>query len=461
MENYNRFLSKLLRYLATAILLCVGASTYANEILDVRWNEGPNNTRVVIDLSSQAEYKYGILNNPPRVYLDLKNTKLNKKLSLGKVTNRILKNIRHAARGEDGYRIVLDLHEPISPHIFRLKPYPPFGHRLVVDLSAPIELEECSSNTEPHSDVVVVIDPGHGGEDPGALGSNKLMEKTVNLAISFIVRDIIEAQSGFKVVMTRDADYEVPLETRRDIALRERAHLFVSIHADSFTNPKPRGASIFVLGSSAAQRELDNWLAKNQNSPAWTGGVASWVNSRCFEDPELYSFLNNLASDVVLENSVDVGKAVLHQLSLVSRLHPRALNRDSRDFRVTDSRYVVLKSTHVPSLLIETGFLSNPQDAALLANPSHRQRVGQAIANGILKYFCDNPPWHTDLSDGTIECELQTTVAEYAVRAGDTLSEIAHEYGVTVAMLRAANNITGSDIYTGQLLKIPSQMTTN
>ena len=452
--NYCRYL------LAFSVLLC--ASSHANELLDIRWNEGPNNTRVVIDLTDRVEYKYGLLDDPPRVYIDLQNTQLKQSLNIDTTSNRVLKNIRHASRGSNSHRIVLDLHESVTPHIFRLVPHPPFGHRLVIDFSSPWEPEDCSTDTEPHTDVVVVIDPGHGGEDPGALGSNQLMEKTVNLSIASTVRDILDANEGFRVVMTRDADYEAPLETRRDIALRERAHLFVSIHADSFTSSRPRGASIFILGSATAQTELDNWMAENQDRPEWTGGVASWINSRCFENPEIYSFLNNLAADVVLESSVEVGKSLLREISMVSKLHPRAMHRNSSEFRVTDSRYVVLKSTHVPSLLIETGFLSNPQDAALLAKPAHRQRVGRAIAQGILSYFCENPPWHTDLSTGQVQCNLDKIGAEYAVRDGDTLSEIALEYGVTVTMLRAANNLLDSEfIYTGQLLKIPTRITTN
>lgn len=462
MQNLNYFNSKsLLVALATLLLFLTGQGS-CNELLGVRWNEGPNNTRIVIDLKDRADFKYGSLDNPPRVYVDLKNTTLERVLSLAAINSKVLKKVRHARRDQHTYRVVFDLHEAIVPQVFRLSPHPPYGHRLVVDFSRPIEFEDCTTDTEPLSDVVIVVDAGHGGEDPGALGHNRLLEKNVNLVVAKTVRDTIESQDGFKVVMTRDGDYEVPLVTRRDIGLRERAHLFVSIHADSFTSPRPRGASVFVLATGRAQRELDRWQASNEQREEWTGGVASWVNSQCFDDPRHYSFLNTLATDAVLENSVAIGKSVLSHMSSVARLHPRALAKTKSDVRVTDAEYKVLQSTHVPSILIETGFLSNPQEAALLAKPSHQKDLGRTIAAGILAHFCDNPPWHTDLSLGKVQCDHSYTVLQYTVQQGDTLSEIALAHNVKIASLRQVNNLINSElIHSGQILTIPSRTSKN
>ena len=436
----------------------------ANQLLGIRWNEGPNNTRIVLDLDEEAEYKYGKLDDPPRIYIDLNDTKLSRTISVREVDSRILHRIRHSRRDDTTHRVVLDIKENVEPSIFRLEPYAPYGHRLVIDLPSGIDFDEedCSTDTEPHKEVVIVLDAGHGGEDPGAVAINKTLEKDVTLAITKHTKRFIEEQQGFKVVLTRNADYEVTLETRRNIALRERAHLFVSIHADSFKTSQPRGGSVFILGSGNAESELAKWFRQNEDRADWTGGVATWVNSKCFDDPEQYRFLNNLAADAVIESSVELGKNVLYFMSQVAPLHPRAFADDHNHFQVTDARYAVLKNTQVPAMLIETGFLSNSKDAALLSQPAHRENVGHAIAQGILTHFCNNPPWHTHLDDGTYECQLEHSITQYRVRKGDTLSEIARSYKVTVVAIQQLNNLGDSvNIFEDQILNIPGQTSSN
>ncbi len=448
------------------LLLCLlfGVLTtiaHANELRGVRWNEGPNNTRIVLDLSQIPDFTYGELTDPHRIYLDLKNTTLPQPLQIAVSDSRILKGIRHAQQSGNTHRVVLDLFGLVEPNVFYLEPYGPYGHRLVIDLPSGAEVEDCSTDTEPHDDVVIVLDAGHGGEDPGAVGVNNVLEKRVALSITKTTKATLEAQDGFKVIMTRHGDYEVTLDSRRNHALRERAHLFASIHADSFTRPGPRGASVFVLDNSRAQTELDNWAEENENRSDWQGGVSSWVNSKCFDDPEQYRFLNDLASDAVLDHSVDLGKSVLESLSLVTRLHQKSLGKNN-EFLVTDAGFKVLKSTQVPSILVETGFLSNPEEAKLLATPEYQARIGRAIAQGILKYFCDNPPWHTRLSEGLVECNFNNTVALYRVQKGDTLSEIALAHRVSVKSIQRANAIVRPEmIYADQLLTIPIPGTGN
>ena len=447
-----------------ALLTTLALPLAANELMGIRWNEGPNNTRIVLDLSETADYTFGKLDNPPRIYIDLKNTKLPRKISVREVDSRILQRIRHASREGNSHRVVLDLNELVEPSVFRLEPYAPYGHRLVIDLPSGIgfDEEDCSTDTEPHKDVVIVLDAGHGGEDPGAVAINKLLEKDVNLAITRHAKDYIEQQQGFKVVLTRSADYEVPLETRRNIALRERAHLFVSIHADSFKNSQPRGGSVFILGSGNAESELSKWFRQNENRSDWVGGVATWVNSECFDDPEQYRFLNDLAADAVIESSVELGKSVLYFMSQVTTLHPRSLTREQDNFRVTDAKYVVLKNTQVPAILVETGFLSNAKDAEMLSQPGHRKLIGRAIAYGILSHFCTNPPYHTYLDDGTYECKLEKSITRYRVRKGDTLSEIAQTYKVTVTSIQQLNNLGSSvNIFEDQILNIPNHASSN
>ena len=451
--------TRLQGLLIGALLTTFALPLTANELLGIRWNEGPNNTRIVLDLSEEADYTYGTLDDPPRIYIDLKNTILLRTIKVREIESRILLRIRHSPRDGTNHRVVLDLNEVVEPSVFRLEPYAPYGHRLVIDLPSGIDFDEedCSTDTEPHKNVVVVLDAGHGGEDPGAVGINKLLEKDVNLAITRHAKNYIEQQEGFEVVLTRNADYEVPLEARRNIALRERAHLFVSVHADSFRNSQPRGGSVFILGSGNAESELAKWAHHNEDRADWVGGVATWVNSECFDDPEEYHFLNNLAADAVIENSVEMGKSVLNFMAQVTHLHPRAFTKDQRNFQVTDAGYAVLKNTQVPAILVETGFLSNAKDAALLSQPAHQKKVGHAIAQGILAHFCDNPPYHTYLDDGTYECSIDFSITQHRVRRGDTLSGIARTYKVSVVSIQQLNNLGSSvNIFEDQILNIPN-----
>lgn len=437
-----------------AILAVCGLAN-ANELQGIRWNESPHNTRIVLDLSGPADFTYGQLENPSRVFIDLRYTVPRGEIKVRNINSRILKSIRHAAGEKGTYRVVLDLADKVKPSVFKLDPHNPFGHRLVIDLPSEIMLEDCSTDNEPHQDVVVVVDAGHGGEDPGAIAVTGIFEKVVSLAIARVVRDVLESTPGFRVIMTRDGDYEVPLKTRRNIAMLERAHVFVSVHADSVTRPGPRGGSVFVLDNGKATTELNRWHVQNENRSDWVGGVASWVNSECFDEPTQYRFLNEMPRDFVLDSSVAIGKSVLQEMSSVAGLHPRALTKGRSDFRVTDAGYLVLKSTHVPSILVETGYLSNPTEARLLEQPSHQKAIGEAIAFGILSYFCANPPWHTALSRGEVECSYSRTFKTYRVRSGDTLGEIALANKVSVSSILQLNKLNSDKIYADQLLTIP------
>lgn len=437
------------------LTLAIAAHVQANELIGIRWNESPHNTRIVLDLAQQADYKYGVLENPARVYIDLKNTTPRGNIRVREIDSRILKSIRHAVGTNGKYRVVLDLADTVEPNVFKLDPYNPFGHRLVIDLPSEVLLEDCSTDNKPHTDVVVVVDAGHGGEDPGAIAVTGIFEKHVTLAIANVVKDVLEAAPGFKVVMTREGDYEVSLNHRRNIAMMERAHVFVSVHADSVNRPGPRGGSVWVLDNGKATTELNKWHVQNENRSDWVGGVASWVNSRCFDEPDQYRFLNEMPRDFVLDSSVTIGKSVLQEMSSVSGLHPRALTKGRSDFRVTDAGFFVLKSTHVPSILVETGYLSNPTEARLLGQSSHQQAIGEAIAHGILAHFCDNPPWHTDLSRGHVECSFNRTFKQYRVKSGDTLGEIALANNVTISSILQLNNLNSDRIYADQLLTIP------
>ncbi len=460
MNNLTSF-GFILRIVAPTILMLAAVQTHANELLGIRWNESPHNTRIVLDLSQEADFSFGQLDNPPRVFIDLNKTTRPASIRIRELDSRVLRSIRHAQGAGGKYRVVLDLATSMEPTVFKLGPHAPFGHRLVIDLPNDVEIEDCSTDTEPHEDVTIVIDAGHGGEDPGAIAVNRVYEKNITMGISNAVKDILDDAPGFDVVMTRTGDYEVPLDRRRGIAMQERAHLFVSIHADSFKRPEPRGASVYVLDNGKAQTELDRWLVRNENRSDWTGGVASWVNSDCFEDPGQYQFLNKMAREAVLDHSVGIGKSILQEISAVARIHPKGLTKDHSDFRVTDAGYLVLKNTQVPSVLVETGFLSNPAEAQMLAKRAYQLEIAEAIANGILAYFCDNPPWHTRLQKGEVECTYRRAFKTYRVQRGDTLGEIAMAYNVTVHSIKQSNELNNDRIYINQVLTIPARPTQN
>ena len=446
-----------LKSLWLALLLCTAGGSFAGELQGIRLNEGPNNTRVVLDLTAETQAKWGALNNPPRVYVDLDNTTRGGNLNNVAFDSRVIEKVRYASQGGNTYRVVVDLNTFIEPKVFTLPPYGNRGHRVVIDLPRDVTDDECSTNTEPHKDVVVVVDAGHGGEEPGAIGVNGQLEKHVALSIARSVRDTLQAQPGFRVLMTRDGDYEVALEARPALALRERAHLFVSVHADSFRNSRPRGASLYVLRPGVAQDEHEKWTQQNNNRADWIGGVSAWVNSKCFDNPSDYLFLNERAGDFVLESSVSIGRTVLREMSRVIELHPKSVDSKTGQLKVVDRGFVVLKSTQVPSVLVETGFLSNPHDAKLLATESHRKLVGESIAWGVYEYFCANPPWHTSLSQKQIECVSRPSLSTHRVNRGDTLSGIAQRYRVSLAALQRVNNLRNDRIHIGQELNIPNR----
>ena len=293
-------------------------------------------------------------------------------------------------------------------------------------------------------DVVVAIDAGHGGEDPGAIGVGRIYEKRVVLAIAKGVKRNLDAMPGLTGTLVRGGDYYIPLRRRAEIARGEdvRADVFVSIHADAFRLPSVRGSSVYALSERGASSETARWLAEGANQSDLIGGVSgSWVSLNEVADPQVRQVLVDFSMDNQRAASIDLGEAVLGALAGVSRLHKK---------RVELAGFVVLKSPDVPSVLIETGFLSNPDEARLLATAAHQRRVAGAIAEGIQAYALRNPPQGTLLASAA-----QGGVLRYVVKRGDTLSEIAERNRLTTGRLRAFNGITGDRIRIGQVLLIP------
>ena len=447
----TRLFTTSLWFTTVVCLTSGGLQAQALELEAVRYSDSPRFTRVVLDLSGPASVKSDLLDAPARFFIDLEGARLAKSFKKPSIDSVQLKNVRIGTRG-NGLRVVLDLQQFTNPRLLTLGPNGPHGDRLVIDFPQEVT-ENCT--VEHDRNVVVVIDAGHGGEDPGAIAVNKVYEKHITLSIAQKIRDRINAQPGFKVVMTRDRDYEMPLKARYRVAQNTRARLFVSIHADAFHNPRPFGASAYVLSQGKAQSELAKWLVQNENRADWVGGVSAWVDSSCYAERDKLKFLNVKGRQEALAEAVSLGKKVLHAIDIVADVHPKSYDKKQHEYQVTDAGFMVLSATAIPSLLVETGFLSNPREARLLSTNAHQNKIAKAIADTILGHFCENPPRFSDLAEGKAVCNLESSNVVYKVRRGDSLSVIASRQQVTLGALRAANRLTSDRIYPGQTLTIP------
>ena len=446
-----RFEKHFARALTSFLLTLIGTGALGTELVGIRYSDSPRFTRVVFDLSAPPSFKSDLLADPARFFVDIRDGRLGQNFKSPFIESVQFRGVRFGERN-GSLRVVLDLTEGKLPKIQTLGPNGPHGDRLVIDFAHQVE-ESCA--VEHDSNIVVVVDAGHGGEDPGAIAVNRAMEKDITLSIAQKVRSRIDRQPGFRVVMTRDRDFEVPLHNRYRVAQNTRARMFVSIHADAFHNPRPRGASAYVLSQGKAQSELAKWLVQNENRADWVGGVSAWVDSSCYAEREKLKFLNAKGRQEALAEAVLVGKKMLHTIDSVADIHPKSFDFRRGEYQVTDAGFVVLSATAIPSILVETGFLSNPQEAKLLSTSAHQNVIANAISDTILRHFCENPPRYTDLAEGKVVCDLEPITTVYKVRHGDSLSVIASRQQVSVSAIRAANSLTSDQIYPGQTLTIP------
>ena len=423
-------------------LLLLGAQmSMAATLKGVRMHEAPDSTRVVFDASDKLDYSIFVLANPNRVVVDLKNVgnAENFDPSVVAAGRKWVTGLR-AAKRPNAYRVVIDTKVALKPEAFTLQPIEPYGHRLVIDLvqgdkkSAPI----ISPPLEANRDVVVAIDAGHGGEDPGAIGPRKIKEKNVVLQISRRVKKLLDGTKGIKAVLIRDGDYYLAHRKRTDLARQARADLFVSIHADAFKQANVHGASVYTLSDRGATSETAAWLAQRENRSDLLGGVGDV--SLTDKDPILAHVLLDLSMDANRSQSIDAGKSVLANLGKVTKLHKQ---------RVEQAAFVVLKSPDMPSILVETGFISNPKEARRLSQAEHQSKVARAIARGITQFMSENPPPNSLLAN--IQGELKYTIVR-----GDTLSAIALRYGVSSKLLRSRNKLSSDKIRVGQTIVIPT-----
>lgn len=425
------------------VLLCLSfaLSAWANDVSSVRLWRSPDNTRLVFDLDQPVDYKIIPLVAPDRLVIDLTDARLKASLKSIDLSDTPIAKIRHATRNKGDLRVVLDLKKSVQPRSFLLKPSGDAGHRLVVDLNdvskqKPEPVAANEPKAEAKRDIVVAIDAGHGGEDPGASGPSKVREKHVVLTIAKQLAEEINQQPGYRAVLVRTGDYYLQHKRRWEIARENRADLFMSIHADAFTDPRARGSSVYALSRKGTTSAMARFLADSENVD-----LAGEVSLGDHEEM-VQKTLTDLVMTSSLVSSIDVGERIIGQMGSMTDLHSK---------RVELANFRVLKAPDIPSILIETGFISNPKEESKLTDKKHQQKLAKAITRGVVDYFAENPPMGT-----LIAWQKDNKSAnEHVIQRGETLSKIASIYNVSVTQLKRENALQGNTIHVGQTLRIP------
>lgn len=458
------------------------------ELSSLRYWDEAKRTRLVLDLSDPASYRMFQLAGPDRVVIDLKDTHLTKQsIQQPDLANPTFDKIRFGIQNGHDLRVVFDLKKKVTAKSFRLAANGGYGHRIVLDFYGTTNIVSSEQNRQalqpapskaksilpepaprtaanvkksppevvaksaaapslpsraepakitplrprkPGKKFVVAIDAGHGGNDPGAMGARGTREKDVVLAIANKLSRLVSNQTGMRSFLVRSGDYFIPLRQRIKLARKVNADIFVSIHADAFRRSYIRGSSVYTLSEGGASSEAARWLAAKENQSDLIGGV-----SLGDKEDMLVKVLLDLSQTATRNASNDLAKRVLNNLGKLGKIHRST---------VQSAEFAVLKSPDVPSILVETAFISNPDEERKLRDPAHQEKVARAILGGIRDYYHMN-----------VAPEIQAGARRHVISAGETLSGIAQKYGTTTRKLQAANTLSGSNIKAGQVLQIP------
>lgn len=426
--------------LATTVLPlsdAIAAST--NSIDGVRVWPAPENTRVVFDLNTKPDYKYFTLSNPDRLVIDFKNTK--NSTDLKKLANndpRIKLFRSSTSKSKASTRLVLELAKSYQLSVFPLAPAGQYGNRLVVDLyDKSVKTQTVIKKpTNEKRDIVIAIIAGHGGEDPGSIGAKGSYEKRVTLSIAKKLAKLIDKRNGFKAVMIRTGDYYVTHSRKTELARKNKADLLISIHADAFVSPKPHGASVLVQSSRRANSEFTRWIANRQDESELLGGAGETIKKT--KDKNLAFTLADMKKEHTMGSSYEFALHVIKEMKKVTKLHKKEPEGLS---------LAVLKSSDIPSVLIETGFISNPAEEKKLNSRTHQKKLAKAIFKAVDSYFLENTPKGTLLA--------ATAMKQHKVRSGESLSVLAQRYNISVAKIKSVNRLKSNRLRIGQTLKIP------
>ncbi len=423
------------------IFLLISSANAGSTVEDIRvWSEN-DKTRVVLDLNESVNHNIFSLQRPERLVIDLKDSQLSE--SFNKLSKKVgfVESIRSAMRPNGELRVVLDLSERVIARSFRAGPNTKYGDRLVIDLvrsSKVTTVKRVDESYQSKRNIIIAVDAGHGGRDPGALG-RKSHEKNINLAISKELAARINAEQGMQALMIRKSDAFIELRDRISKARDNKADLFISIHADAFHDSRANGASVFALNLKGANDEAARQLQRRETSQVSVGGV-----SLHDKDEILASVLLDLSQKESLSVSLDVGARISREMSRVTNMHSKEIKQKS---------FLVLKAPDIPSILVETGFISNRADEKKLRNKKHQEKLASALVAGIKSYFYANPP-----PDSKIAYSLRnmsSTQLRHVIVRGDTISQIAKFYNVSPSAIRRLNNLSNDNIRVGQTLNIP------
>ncbi|MEM9402937.1 MAG: N-acetylmuramoyl-L-alanine amidase [Pseudomonadota bacterium] len=428
---------------AIAVFLLLGLQVQAQAATTVDniriWAEN-DKTRVVLDLSNPVDHQIFTVRAPDRLVVTLKGGRLDRSLATLPSGAGSVRSIRSGVQQNGNLHVVLDLNAAVRSRSFTVKPNSQYGDRLVIDLhrTGPVTtVKRASDRYQRGRDIVIAIDPGHGGRDPGAIGRGNTYEKDIVLQISKRLAAKINAEPGMRAVLTRDRDVYVDHRMRMEIARKHGADLFISVHADAVNDPRPQGASVYALSLNGASDEAAAQLAAREN--AYLGDV-----SLADKEMGLARVLFSLSQNASLSASLDVGKYVIDEIGAVTKTHRST---------VQQAGFLVLKSPDMPSILVETAFISNPEEERKLRSAAHQNRLTRAILDGVRNYFYRNPPPDTLIAQR--QRQQPQRLVSHRIARGDTLSEIAERYNVSPSTIRSANKLRSDRILVGQTLKIP------
>ncbi len=428
--------------LAMASLVVTTTASHAkaaNSIDGIRVWPAPENTRIVFDLKNKPDYKYFTLSKPNRLVIDFTNTK--NKVALKNLANhdpRVKLFRTSNAKSKSSTRLVLELKKSYQLTVFPLAPAGQYGNRLVIDLydKNKVATKVVSKPKVRLGDIIIGIDAGHGGEDPGSIGAKGTHEKRVTLAIAKKLQTLINKEKGMKAVMIRSGDYYVDLNRRTSLARKKHVDFLVSIHADAFRTPGPSGASVWVVTKRRAESELARWLLKREKKSELLGGGGGVIKNT--SDSHLALALADMSKEHSLGVSFGVANDVISQLRKITKMHKKTPQ---------NGNFAVLKSSDIPSILVETGFISNHKEEKNLTWSKHQQSLANAIHVGIRNYFMAHPL--------TGSYFAAVGYKKHKVRSGESLSVLAQRYNISMATLKSVNNLKSNSLRIGQTLKIP------
>ncbi|WP_371193958.1 N-acetylmuramoyl-L-alanine amidase [Glaciecola sp. SC05] len=430
------------------LLLALNFSTlaFANQIQQARFNQAGDTSRLVLEFESEPTFTYFTLSGPNRLVLDLSGVGKRYSFDNLQLSSKAVTKVRHSTpKTKQDTRLVIEMSKQLTPTIFTLPASPDASYRLVIELVDPTYIADTTpvntAGPDRDKDIIIVVDAGHGGVDPGSIGPAGTYEKRITLSIAKMLETKINNEPGMRAIMTRDGDYYISPNARPRIAVQANADLLISIHADAFTTPQPRGGSVWVLSKGRADSELGRLLEQTERSSELLGPAAEVIEDR---DTERYfaETILNMSMDLFRASSYELSNKMINEMKGVTKMHKKVPQSAS---------LAVLTAPETPSILVEVGFISNPQEEKNLNWKEHRERLADAMFRSITAFFKKTPP------DGTLWAQWkQNAPQQHRVASGESLSLLAQRYGVTVSKLKSENNLSSDMVKIGQLLTIPS-----